>query len=442
MNGDSAAAPLRPLLRRRGVRRALGALLVVAFALAAWFVLRERPLDVPATAVRTQPLQRTLLFSARVQTPARVDLGATVTGRVAQVAVDEGDAVAAGAVLLRLEDDEWRAALAQAQASLAQAQARLAAQRAVSRPSADATLAQAEANLAAAERELARNRELVERGFVSSARLDDAQRAVDVARAQRDAAQVQAAAQRGDGAEAAAAQAQLDAARAAVLAAEARLAQALLRAPAPGKVIVRRVEPGQIVQPGKALLTLAVEGPTELIGSVDERFLGQLQPGQTARVIADAFPERPFGARITRLAPAVDAQRGAVEVRLEPGGAPPPFLREDMTLSVEVVTGERASARVLPLAALRSGAGAERGSVLVARDGRAEAVDVRLGLRTLDQVEVDGVADGDVVLLAPTLAPGTRVRPRVVDATAALQPQPGATSRDNAGGSMSSAFGR
>ena len=440
MTGDPT--PRRSLLRRPAVRRTIGTLVVALVALAAWFVMRERPLEVAATTVRTQPLQRTLLFSARVRTPARVDLGATVTGRVAQVAVDEGDAVAAGAVLLRLEDDEWRAALAQARASLAQAQARLAAQRGVARPSADATLAQADANLVAAERELARNRELVERGFVSAARLDDAQRAVDVARAHRDAAQVQAAAQRSDGAEAAAAQAQLDAARAAVLAADAKLAQAVLLAPAAGRVIVRSVEPGQIVQPGKALLTLAVTGPTELIGSVDERFLGQLQPGQPAQVLADAFPDRPFAARITRLAPAVDAQRGAVEVRLEPDGTPPPFLREDMTLSVEVVTGERANARVLPLATLRSGAGAERGSVLVARDGRAEAVDVRLGLRTLDQVEVDGVADGDVVLLAPTLAPGTRVRPRIEGATAALPPQPGATSRDNAGGSMSSAFGR
>jgi HlyD family secretion protein len=440
MTGDPT--PRRPLLRRPAVRRTIGTLVVALIALAAWFAMRERPLEVAATTARTQPLQRTLLFSARVQTPARVDLGATVTGRVAQVAVDEGDAVAAGAVLLRLEDDEWRAAQAQARASLAQAQARLAAQRGVSRPSADATLAQADANLVAAERELARNRELVERGFISAARLDDAQRAVDVARAQRDAAQVQAAAQRSDGAEAAAAQAQLDAARAAVLAADAKLAQAVLRAPAAGRVIVRSVEPGQIVQPGKALLTLAVTGPTELIGSVDERFLGQLQPGQPAQVLADAFPDRPFAARITRLAPAVDAQRGAVDVRLEPEGTPPPFLREDMTLSVEVVTGERANARVLPLATLRSGAGAERGSVLVARDGRAEAREVRLGLRTLDQVEVDGVADGDVVLLAPTLTPGTRVRPRLVDAAAALQPQPGAMSRDNAGGSISSTMGR
>lgn len=438
MTTDPAAAARRRTLRRWSV---IALLVLAALAGALW--LRQQPVEVAAATVRTQPLQRTLLFSARVQTPARVDIGATVTGRVAQVPVAEGDAVTAGAVLVRLEDDEWRAALTQARASLAQAEARLTAQRAVSRPSADAALAQAEATLAAAERDLARNRDLVERGFISAARLDDSQRAVDVARAQRDAARVQALAQRSEGAEAAAAQAQLDAARAAVSAAEARLAQAVLRAPAAGRVIVRAVEPGQIVQPGKALLTLAVDGPTELIGGVDERFLGQLQPGQRAQVLADAYPDRPFAARIMRLAPSVDAQRGAVEVRLAPDDTPPAFLREDMTLSVEVVTGERDAARVLPLAALRPGDTPDRGSVLVAREGRAVVQPVRLGLRTTDQAEVtEGLADGDLVLLAPALAPGTRVRAKALDAQAAMRPAATGTSRDNAGGSMSSGFGR
>ncbi|MFP5398247.1 MAG: efflux RND transporter periplasmic adaptor subunit [Gammaproteobacteria bacterium] len=428
--------------RRRTLRRAVALLAVLALA-AALVWLQRRPVEVDAVVVRTQPLQRTLLFSARVQTPARVEVGATLTGRVAQVLVDEGDAVAAGAPLLRLEDDELRAALAQARAALAQAQARLAAQRQVSRPGADAALAQAEATFAVAERELARSRELLAQGFVSSARLDEAQRALDIARAQRDAARAQAAAQRGDGAEAEAAQAQLEAARAALDSAQARLAQATLRAPAAARVIVRAAEPGQIVQPGRALLTLAVDGPTELVAPVDERFLAQLQPGQRAQVLADAYPARAFGARVVRLAPAVDAARGAVEVTLRPDGAPPDFLREDMTLSVEVVTGARGAARVLPLGAMRPGAGTDRAGVNVLRDGRVQAREVALGLRTLDQAEVlDGVADGDVVLLDPTLAPGTRVRARTVDAATALRPRAAATSRDSAGGGMGSAMSR
>ena len=90
--------------RRLTVRRAITLLAVLALV-AALVWLQRRPVEVDAVAVRTQPLQRTLLFSARVQTPARVEVGATLTGRVARVLVDEGDAVAAGAPLLQLEED-------------------------------------------------------------------------------------------------------------------------------------------------------------------------------------------------------------------------------------------------------------------------------------------------------------------------------------------------
>ena len=150
------------------------------------------------------------------------------------------------------------------------------------------------------------------------------------------------------------AQAQVTLARAATAAARARLAQLALFAPTDARVLLRAVEPGQIVQPGKALLRLALAGPTQLVAQVDERFLDQLRPGQSAAVVADAFPDRRFAARVLSLAPAVDAQRGAIEVKFAlADGTPPAFLREDMTLSVEVETGRRDAALVLPQSALR-----------------------------------------------------------------------------------------
>jgi HlyD family secretion protein len=302
-------------------------------------------------------------------------------------------------------------------------------------PGADATLLQAEATLATAERELQRTRELVAQGFVSSARLDEVQRSVAIAAAQRDAARAAALANRGDGPELAGIEAQRDAAQAAVDAAAARLAQATLRAPAAARVIVRAVEPGQIVQPGRVLLTLAVSGPTELVALVDERFLGQLRAGQRARVLADAYPQQPFDAVLSRLAPAVDAARGAVEVVFTAAGTAPAFLREDMTLSIEVVTGERAQALVLPLRALRpnpAGQAGDRASVLVLDGGRAQERRITLGLRTLDQAEATaGLAAGETLLLDPQLAAGTRVRVNAVDAAAALRGAAGATSRDS-----------
>ena len=80
-------------------------------------------------------------------------------------------------------------------------------------------------------------------------------------------------------------------------------------------VIDRAAEPGLIVQPGKALLSLALQGPAELVADVDERFLAELKPGQDAAVLADALPGQPFRATLVRIAPRIDAQRGAVELR-------------------------------------------------------------------------------------------------------------------------------
>src|SRR5690606_34175489 len=161
----------------------------------------------------------------------------------------------------------------------------------------------------------------------SAAQLDEARRAAAVAEAQVSSARAQLQASQDAGSDVAQARAQLDVARAATGAARARLAQASLRAPLDARVLVREVEPGQIVQPGKALLSLALAGPTQLVAQVDERFLDQLRPGQEATVVADAFPSQRFAARVLSLAPAVDAQRGAIEVKFALVDAPPAFLR-------------------------------------------------------------------------------------------------------------------
>lgn len=350
---------------------AVGALVLVLAVGAGTYAWWQRPILVETVQASARPLLRTLQFSARVATPSRVELGTTVTGRVAQVRVDEGDSVHAGAALIELESDEARAAMQQAHASLKQS----------------------EATLRAAERDLPRTQELVAQAFYSQQKLDEARKAADVAKAQRDAAG-----------------AALDVAR-------AKLAQHVVRAPADGQVLVRSVEPGQIVQAGKALMTVSVQGPLELVAQVDERFIGQLQGGQAARVLADAYPNQPFDAIVSRLAPSVNAQTGSVEVLLSVRGQRPVFLREDMTLSVEVRTGERADARVLPLGALRSsstdGEGAA-GEVMVMQGERAVVRPVKLGLRTLTEVEVvSGLQDGDRVIMgAPGLAPNASVRVR------------------------------
>jgi HlyD family secretion protein len=426
-------------------RRRLLAIAVVAALLAAGGWWLTRPPAAAFVEVQAAPLVRTLQFSGRVATRSRVELGSTLTGRVERVPVQEGEAVHAGQRLLELDDREWRAALAQAEAAERQAGARLAGLRRGGRDGADAGVAQAEAQRAAAEAELQRTRDLVAQRFLSPARLDEAERAAAVARAQLDAARAQREALDAGGSDIAQAEAQLALARAASDAARARLAQAAVTAPADARVLRRSAEPGQIVQPGRALLTLALEGPLELLAQVDERFLEELAVGQTAVVRADAFPAQRFEAVLQRIAPLVDAQRGSIELRFGVP-QPPDVLREDMTLSLEVTTARRERTRVLPLAALRgaapdAGPDADAAEVWVAVDGRVRARAVRLGLRTLQAVEVvDGVADGEQVLVGAAPPPGSRVRP--VEGLAAAAAGAGGAGGGEAVSAMTQSMGR
>jgi HlyD family secretion protein len=419
------------------------AAVAIAAAILVWFNLRG-PL-VAGVEIRAAPLVRTLRFSARVATLSRVDVGSTITGRVAKVLVKEGADAHQGDVLVELESDELRAALVQAQASLSQAQARLEGLRSTGRASAKAVLMQADATLRAAQAELSRSQQLVVKGFVSASRVDDAQRAVDVARAQQVSAQSQAQANGEAGTDIAQAQAQVQQARAAVDSGQSRMAQAHVLAPANAQVLSRQVEPGQIVQPGRALLSLALAGPTQIVALVDERFLAQLQIGQAAAVVADAFAGQRLAARVLSIAPGIDAQRGAVEVKLSLDAPPPAFLREDMTLSVEVETGRRASALVLPLAAIRGNTAntAASSRVLVALDGCAQLREVRLGLRTLDAAEVlQGLSAGDVVLLGSETNVDQKMRVKVQ----AWQPNSATVAngqnQQDAGQALSNAMGR
>ena len=424
---------------------ALAALVVLLAGLAAWWF--KRVPVVPALSLQASTLVRSLQFSGRVATLSRVDVGSTLTGRVARVMVTEGAQVKQGDVLVRLESDELRAVLAQALAGEREAGARLAGLRSTGRSSAQAGVVQADSVLRAAQAELRRTQDLVVRGFLSPARLDEAQRAAAVAQAQQTSARAQRSANADEGVDVAQAQAQLALAGSAAAAARARLAQTLLTAPADARVLTRTVEPGQIVQPGRALLSLALAGPLQLVAQVDERFLEQLQVGQPATVLADAFPDQRFAARVQSIAPVVDAQRGAIELKFSLSQQAPAFLREDMTLSMQVETGRREAALAVPVAALLGDVSAATGVVRVERQGRVEERQVRLGMRTLDAAEVlDGLAVGDLVLLGNAPAPGQRVRADISSPAASAAARTGLAARqrarEDAGSAMTNAMGR
>ena len=409
-NANQGKLAVKAKMPRRKLLIWLGAsvLFVLATGAAiAWFM---RPPEVSAVVVKFAPLVRTLQFSARVATASRVEIGSTVTGRVVQITVREGATVKKGELLIRLESDELGAGLAQAIANERQAIARLNGLRTTGRSAAAAAVAQADSGVIAANATLKRTEDLTAKGFLSPASLDEARRAASVARSQLTAARSQATANADQGTDISQAEAQLALAPSASTAARARLTQTALVAPADAKILTRLVEPGQIVQPGHALLNIVLASPLQLIAQVDERYLEQLQIDQPATVLADAFPNQRFAARVLTIAPVVDPLKGAVEVKFQVP-APPSFLREDMTLSVEVETARRAHALVVPVDALQGEESSPTAMVMIAHEGKVAARTVRVGIRTLEAAEIlDGISEGEIVLKGNAPKEGKRVR--------------------------------
>jgi HlyD family secretion protein len=386
----------------------LCALLVAGILTLVIFSRRGKPVEV---AVVTQgPMVQSVVTTGRVATVARIDIASQSTARIEAILVREGDTVQARQVLVRLRDDEATANLTQARAAVAEAHGRIRQLTTVQEPVSAQQLEQARAADTQAVRELERARDLLKQGFVSQSRVDDAQRAATASAAAVRAASAQAAGNGGDGAEATMAQSRLEQALAAAQAAVTRLDQLSLRAPAAGTIISRAADPGDTAQIGRAILTLVIGDETRIQASVDEKNLGYLRLGQTARATADAYPKRPFDATLTYIAPAVDAQRGTVDLKLRVDKAVD-FLRPDMTVSVEIMTAQEASALKLPSDAVRRDA-AGNVYALVNRDGLAEKVGLTLGLQGIGTTQiVKGLAAGDRVITPnTTVEEGDRVR--------------------------------
>lgn len=411
----STAPRLLDLLRRHA-RLAAVLLVVLLVAVPVGWRLLRGPEVVVIPVVKRDFIQ-TIVASGRVEAPHRVALGVQITGTVRRVLAEEGQRVARGAALIELEPAELRAALAQAEVAVQQASARLRQLSEVQAPVAEQAVALAQANHVAAQQALARSRELFGKGFIGQAALDEAQRVEQVAQAQLDSARRQRDGTLPAGSDTAIAVSALAQARAGVEAARARLQYATVRAPAAGLVITRGVEPGDVVQPGKALLVLAPAGETQLVVQIDERNLRLLQPGQAALASADAFAQQRFAAELVSIDPAVDAQRGSIDVKLRVP-APPAYLRQDMTVSVDIEVAHRPAATLVPVEAVHD-AQAPVPWVLKVEHGRVRRQPVRIGLVSSGWCEVQsGLHEGDLLLprATPALAEGARVRPLVVDA--------------------------
>ena len=201
-----------------------------------------------------------------------------------------------------------------------------------------------------------------------------------------------------------------------------KLGQGQVLAPSGGVLISRDVEVGDIVQAGKALMVLATSGQTQVLVQIDEKNLSKIALGQKALGSADAFASQRFDAVVAYINPGVDAARGSVEVKLALP-QPPAYLRQDMTVSIDIETARRTAAVVLATSTLQD-ATSDQPWVLVIRNQRAVKQFVTLGLRGDTRVEVlSGITVGEgVVPVSKTgVKAGQRVRARVTPESAKAQ---------------------
>jgi HlyD family secretion protein len=378
---------------------------------------------VSTESVLRRDFVQTVVASGHVEAPHRLDVGVQITGTVSRIPVTEGQAVEAGDLLLELEAAELSATGRQADVAVMQAQAKLRQLQEVQGPVAAQTLRQAQTSLRNARAALARSQNLFNQGFISEVGLDDARKTAELADPEVRSAQKQLDTTTLNGSDRALALANVAGAQASAQAARARTSYAAIRAPVAGTLIARNVEVGDVVQPGKVLMTLSPQGRTQLVVAIDEKNLALLALRQQAVVSADAYPAQRFVAALAYINPGVNATTGAVEVKLDVA-APPAVLKQDMTVSVDIEVARRPQALIVPLAAVHD---ADTTPWVLRLEGRSAVRSaVLLGLRSGGLAEVlSGLAEGDVVLVGPAaVRPGARVRatPRVA-ATAASSPK-------------------
>jgi HlyD family secretion protein len=402
---------------RRASRRILLAVVLVAIVAAAgasrfW----ARPVEVQVTrAVLVNPTAPVpVLTAAGYIVPRRkVELSPKITGRIEWVGVDQDSQVKKGQVLIRLEQRDLQAQLAQARANTQAAEARLQQLLAGSREEdieqAQAAVEEAQANVVLAEVNLKRTEKLFAEGLVARQLIDDGRNQSDTARAKLKAAKERLrlvkAGPRPE--EIQQARAELRQTQASVELAEANLDNTLIRAPMDGTILERLAEPGETVtttivsQRGAKSAMLSMADLRDLLVEVDinQSDLKKLRLRMPAVVTPDAHPERRYQGVLTEMAPEANRQKATLQVKVQIS-KPDAFIRPEMNARVvfeEPPKNPAGPARVLlpKEAVLQRG---ERRVVYQIVDGKAVERLVTLGEESGGQVEIrSGLQGGETV---------------------------------------------
>jgi len=305
-------------------------------------------------------------ISGSLQPRKRAAIVAEASGSVTQVNAELGAQVTKGQVLARIEINDVGETFQSAK------QAAKSAQR----------------SLDIAERDLQRVRQLVQSGALAPAQLDRERDRVAAARAALASAQAQRAT------------------------ASKQLHNTVVHAPIDGVVSEQSVYVGDTVAPGSRLFVLIDPSSMRLEAQVPSDQLHVLKIGAPVEFSVRGLPDRRFTGELTEIAPAADPNTRQISILVSISDATQSLLAG---LFAEGRVGTaNAEGLVIPEAAVQGAAQADRGSVLLVRNGRIERVEVGLGIRDRKRELVQvtsGLAVGDrlVVNATPNLRAGTRV---------------------------------
>jgi multidrug efflux pump subunit AcrA (membrane-fusion protein) len=319
-----------------------------------------------------------------------VTISAEVEGRVDKVYVDVGDPVARGLALVKIHPIELSLSLDEQQAALRQIQARLTPPGgggAIESPKDAAEVRKAEADRIDAEQKYHRAQELFAEGLIARGTFDEAEARYNAARAGYDMA-VQNVRNL---------QAQAAQRSASVALADKKLHDSVIRAPFSGQVKQRMVSPGQYVKVQTPVMLVVDNDPVRLKLKVPEKMAGWVAVGQAVDVRVEAYPDRSFAGKISRINPTVEPETRSLEVEAllanQQGLLKPGFFARASIASSHVDT-----ALLVPKQALRYLYGVYK--VYAVAENKLHETEVKLGGSDGEDAEVvEGLKEGDRVAL-------------------------------------------
>jgi multidrug resistance efflux pump len=393
-------------------KKLVASTVLAAVAITAGTLVAVRRGQAASVEVAPGAIQETVIGQGQViATAGTAEVRALVDGRVVEVAVREGDTVAAGQLLARLDTAEIDAAIARAEAerSVAQAELRLARTggRREERVAAEAALEAARAAMARENTRAARDSELADKGAVPVELADESRRNAEVARAGFARAEAERKSTlRGRPEQVEAARARVAATDAALAAAIARRERSIVVAPIGGVVLSRHVDAGDGVIPGATMFELADPAATELLVEIEDIDAMRIAPGLSVSITALGGQREVGRGTIDRVSPRLNRRTiGSSDARMRAETqVRSAWVRWDAKVVQPI--GLRVEAHIL-LPAKQVSARVPRGAIEV-RDGQARVEVPHYGLLADERTVELGVADAQWVEVKG-VRPGTRV---------------------------------